>query len=276
MGVSGKRTWAAVVAAAAAVLAFAAAPAGAAITHIEINDTFDGPGSIKAPCPDGTHVASGGMGTVNGYGGILLTGSYPYDAGDKDKAPDDGWKVDVINRGGLLVAANALCSDQNWKYASDDFKFPRFDDGTGTVACSSGTHIVGGGGRAGTMIGLLPGDGKDGDKLPDDKFTVHTESGATEKTKGTAYAVCGKAKPKYVTTKTTPITPHNEGGEFDAICPSGHDVLGGGAGINVGHRDGAINSLFPRVDSIQGWGTYLDNYDSAASHTGKVVAICEK
>ena len=276
MGASGKRTWAAALAAVTAVAAFAAASAGAAITHVEINDTFTGPGSIKAPCPGNQHVISGGMGTVNGYGGILLTGSYPYDGSDKDKAPDDGWRVEVTNRGGLETAANALCSPQSYKYASEDFKFPRFDDGTGTVACPSGTHVVGGGGDAGTMIGLLPGDGKDGDKLPDDKFTVHTESGASGKTKGTAYATCGKSKPKYVTTKTPPIGTHDEGGEFDAVCPTGSDVLGGGAGMNVGHRDGAINSLFPRVDSIQAWGAYLDNYDIADVHTGKVVAICEK
>jgi hypothetical protein len=259
----------------AALFAFAAAPAGAATTHIEVNDTFTGQGSIKAPCPSGLHVISGGMGTVNGYGGILLTGSYPYDGSDKDSAPDDGWRIDVTNRGGEETAADALCSKQTWKYASDDFKFPRFDDGTGTVACPSGTHVISGGGRAGTLIGLLPGDGKDSDKSPDDKFTVHTESGATGKTKGTAYATCGKSKPKYVTTKTPPIGTHEEGGEFDAVCPPGTNVLGGGAGMNVGHRDGAINSLFPRVDSIQAWGAYLDNYDIADLHSGKVVAVCD-
>jgi hypothetical protein len=275
MRVSGKGSCAAACATIAAALALAAAPAGAAITHVEIDKTFTGPGSIKAPCPGGSHVISGGMGTFNGYGGILLTGSYPYDGGDRDAKPDDGWKVDVTNRGGLETAADALCSKQTWRYPSADFRFPRFDDGTGTVACPSGTHVVGGGGRAGTLIGLLPGDGKDSDKSPDDRFTVHTESGATGKTKGTAYAICGKSKPEYVTTKTGAIGTHEEGGEFDAECPSGSAVLGGGAGMNVGHRDGAINSLFPRVDSIQAGGAYLDNYDIAELHSGKIVAVCQ-
>ncbi len=274
MGASGMRTCAAAIAALAAALVIAA-PAGAAVTHIEINDTFTGPGSIKAPCPNGTHVISGGMGTFNGYGGILLTGSYPYDGSDKDKAPDDGWKVDVTNRGGLETAANALCSPQTYKYVSEDFKFPRFNDGTGTVACPYGTHVICGGGRAGTLIGLLPDDGKDSGKTPDDGFLVHTESGASDKTRGTAYATCGKTKVKYVTTNTGPIGTHEEGGEFDARCPTGSDVLGGGAGMNVGHRDGAINSLFPRTDTIQAWGAYLDNYDIANLHSGKVVAVCE-
>jgi hypothetical protein len=265
-----------VLAAGVAALALAA-PAGAADpVHIEINDTFTGPGSIKAPCPDGTHVISGGMGTFNGYGGILLTGSYPYDGGDKDSTPDDGWKVDVTNRGGLETAADALCIDQKFKYVDEDFKFPRFNDGTGSASCPKDTHIISGGGDAGTLIGLLPGDGKDSDKAPDDKFTVHTESGATGTTKGTTWAVCGKTKVKYVTTKTGPIGTHEEGGEFDAECPSGSNVLGGGAGMDVDHRDGAINSLFPRVDSIQAWGAYLDNYDIANHHSGRVVAVCTK
>ena len=104
MSASGKRAWTAAVVAVAAFVVITV-PAGAAITHVEINDTFTGRGTIKAPCPKGTHVISGGMGTVNGYGGILLTGSYPYDSRDKGKAPDDGWKVDVTNRGGEETAA---------------------------------------------------------------------------------------------------------------------------------------------------------------------------
>ena len=239
------------------------------------DETFVGPGTVKVACPAGTHVISGGMGTFNGYGGILLTGSYPYDGEDKDSAPDDGWKADVTNRGGLEVEVDALCSKQRWTYAHEDFKFPRFDDGTGTVAGPSGTHDISGGGRAGTLIGLLPGDGKDSDKRPDDKFTVHTESGATGKTKGVAWATCGDAKVKYVTTKTPPIGTHEEGGEFDAGCPDGSQVLGGGAGIKVGHRDGAINSLFPRTDALQGWGAYLDNYDISKTHSGTVTAVCD-
>ncbi len=268
-----KRDCAGVLAATAALLAIAASPAGAA-THVTVNDTFTGPGTIKAPCPAGMNVISGGMGTFNGFGGILLTGSYPYDGGDKGSTPDDGWKVDVTNRGGLETAAYALCSKQTWKYVHENFTFPRFDDATATVACPSGTHVISGGGRAGTLIGLLPGDGKDSDKAPDDKFVVHTESGATEKTKGVAWATCGKAKVKYVTTKTGPIAPLEEGGEFDARCPGGSQVLGGGAGMNVGHRDGALNSLFPMTEDFQGWGAYLDNYDNSKTNVGRVIAVC--
>lgn len=271
---TGKRSWAAALVVVSALAAIAAAPAGAAVQQVEVNDTFSGPGTVKAECPAGQHVISGGMGTFNGYGGILLTGSYPYDGRDKDAAPDDGWKVDVTNRGGLEVAAYALCSKQRWTYVHKAFEFPRFDDGKGSVACGKGTHVISGGGRAGTLIGLLPGDGKDSDKRPDDKFTVHTESGATKKTRGVAWATCGKAKVKYVKTKTGPIGTHEEGGEFDAVCPDGSQVLGGGAGMNVGHRDGAINSLFPRTDTIQAWGAYLDNYDFSKLHSGSVVAVC--
>ena len=269
------RNCALILAATAALTAIAASPAGAAVQHVEHDETFSGPGSLKAACPGDMHVISGESGTFNGYGGILLTGSYPYDGGDKDSSPDDGWKVDVTNRGGLEVEVDALCSNQKWTYVHKDFKFPRFNDGTGTVACPSGTHVISGGGRAGTLIGLLPGDGKDSDKSPDDKFTVHTESGATATTTGVAWATCGRAKPEYVTTKTPAIGTHEEGGEFDAQCPDGSQVLGGGAGIDVGHRDGAINSLFPRTDDIQAWGTYLDNYDISRTHRGSVVAVCD-
>jgi hypothetical protein len=273
MRARGKRNILVAAAVIGAFLGFAGS-APAAVHFVEVDETFTGPGSLKVACPNGTKVLSGGMGTFNGYGGILLTGSYPYDSGDKGSTPDDGWKIDVTNRGGLEVAVYGLCAKQKVKYVDESFKFPRYDDGTGTAACPRGTRIISGGGRAGTLIGLLPHDGKDADKKPDDKFLVHTESGATGKTKGVAWAICGKAKVSYVTTKTPPIGTHEEGGEFDAVCPDGSEVLGGGAGMNVGHRDGAINSLFPRADSIQAWGAYLDNYDAGKTHRGSVVAVC--
>jgi hypothetical protein len=266
-----------VLAVAAIVMAVAASSAlAAAPTRVERDKTFRGQATIKAPCPGGTHVVSGGTGTEGGYGSILVLGSYPYDGSDKDSKPDDGWKAEMINRNSPLEsAAYALCTKQSYSYPHEDFKFPRFKDGFGTVACPHGTHIISGGGRAGTLIGLLPDDDNDGNKLPDDQFVVHTESGASERTDGTAYAICGDTKVKYVSVNTPAITPHDEGGEFDAPCPDGSNVLGGGAGIDVGHRDGALNSLFPRTDDkLIGWGTYLDNYDGSNTHTGKVVAVC--
>ena len=45
--------------------------------------------TVKAPCPKGTRVVGGGF----GYFPSDLLGSVPYDGGDKDKAPDDGWKI---------------------------------------------------------------------------------------------------------------------------------------------------------------------------------------
>lgn len=45
--------------------------------------------TVKAPCPKGTRVVGGGF----GYFPSDLLASVPYDGGDKDKAPDDGWKI---------------------------------------------------------------------------------------------------------------------------------------------------------------------------------------
>lgn len=52
---------------------------------------------VELKCPAGTHAVSGGVRFAEPPVGALLTGSRPIDRKDRDRAPDDGWRVRVDN-----------------------------------------------------------------------------------------------------------------------------------------------------------------------------------
>jgi len=54
-------------------------------------------GAVKAKCPDGTRVASGGAGLNGAASDSHLDSSYPFDGADGDSKPDDGWKARAFN-----------------------------------------------------------------------------------------------------------------------------------------------------------------------------------
>jgi hypothetical protein len=63
---------------------------------------------VQARCPKGTHVSGGGAGTGNFAGDV--NESKPYDGGDADSVPDDGWSARFNDTGGLLFTdVFAIC-----------------------------------------------------------------------------------------------------------------------------------------------------------------------
>ena len=132
------------------------------------------------------------------------------------------------------------------------------------------------GGRAGTLIGLLPGDGKDSDKAPDEKFSVHTEERGDREDQGCRLGDVRQGEGRVRDDEDGPgSAPTMRAASSTPPAPMGPRSSCGGAGMNVDHRDGAINSLFLRTDAIQGWGAYLDNYDISKLHSGRVTAVCD-
>ena len=64
-----------------------------------------------APCPRGTSVAAGGGSVGPGAGEAWLNSSSPFDGGDEDGVPDDGWTSYHYNFSGdpKNVTAFAVC-----------------------------------------------------------------------------------------------------------------------------------------------------------------------
>lgn len=62
-------------------------------TRVDPSDS----GSVKAKCPAGTRVASGGAGLNGAASDSHLDSSYPFDGSDGDSKPDDGWKARAFN-----------------------------------------------------------------------------------------------------------------------------------------------------------------------------------
>jgi hypothetical protein len=63
---------------------------------------------VRVRCPAGTHVTGGG----SAFGGHEMTRSTPFDGADRDRVPDDGWVVRLVNRLGYPndFDAKAVCA----------------------------------------------------------------------------------------------------------------------------------------------------------------------
>jgi hypothetical protein len=113
------------------VTAGASAPAGRGMT-------------AKAWCPSGTHVAGGGATVAGSASASYLNASHPFDSGDADTRPDDGWRARGFNQSGVRkrLVVYGECVALNPRYATSS--------ATGTdpllfTPCPAGTHAMGGG-----------------------------------------------------------------------------------------------------------------------------------
>src|SRR6186713_803103 len=87
---------------AAAPLASASVKSAGGVNYVSKGSTVAAKktATITAACPKGTHVFSGGERNRGGVRSIFIRQTFPFDSGDKDKAPDDGWRVRVKNLAG--------------------------------------------------------------------------------------------------------------------------------------------------------------------------------
>lgn len=105
--------------------AFLVASANAAVVNHGgwryVTKQFDNvqPGSkrLTAPCPDGMYVFSGGHYNTGGFGDITSLHSYPFDGGDRNSLPEDGWRTRIAAHEVVSGAyAYAVCARLKPRY----------------------------------------------------------------------------------------------------------------------------------------------------------------
>lgn len=133
--------------------AFAICTAGkvrtrSAKTRIDSSDS----GAVRARCPAGRRVASGGAGLNSAAADSHLDTSYPFDGGDRDSKPDDGWKARAFNAGGTRARLQVSVQCVKQRLAYRDF----FASAGGLIfaPCQAGGHALGGGIKADGAAGV--------------------------------------------------------------------------------------------------------------------------
>src|SRR5688500_9053949 len=77
---------------------------------------------ITRKCPQGTKVVGGGVFGAGGYNEQQINSMRPYDEGDANDAPDNGWQATVDNQTGgpVDVKVHAICTRGNFTYLETD------------------------------------------------------------------------------------------------------------------------------------------------------------
>ena len=168
-------------------------------TQLELGDTR----AIKAKCPAGTKVLSGGFYLDGLNSQVHLNAMRPIDDSDDGAQPDDGWQVRVTN----LAGADKLY--QAWAFCRADIK-PRYLDAASTVnagdvdfaslSCPTQSRSVAGvGGEVrgdpdGRRIsGIEPADDTsqgEPDTFPDDRAFIEVDNPTASEASFTINLIC--------------------------------------------------------------------------------------
>jgi hypothetical protein len=163
------------------------------------------PGSartLRAGCPDRTHVSGGGVYNYGPFEDAYVAASYPYDGRDPGSVPDDGWAArvqDVAAPAPTQMSVHAVCLGLRPRYVVA----PPLTVGDAPVpmtgpACPDSRHLTAGGIRlvaplaAGArLLTIMPFDTGDADSIPDDalRYLAGTASGSHTATM-LRYAIC--------------------------------------------------------------------------------------
>lgn len=156
--------------------------------------------TVKVPCPAATRVLAGG-GRVGAD--LAIRAGYPYDDGDANSSPEDGWAVRAHGLDGSGNAtANAICADTRPRYVPEEGTVPGSGFTLPRVDCPAARHVVGIGGRSrvpaanGGVTAAAPGDStaganQDADEVPDDRAALtFSSSGGGGPHELHAFAVC--------------------------------------------------------------------------------------
>jgi hypothetical protein len=150
---------------------------------------------VKADCGPGTSLLSGGV-ALSGN----IVQSRPFDDGDANKLPDDGWRVKGVREsfsGQLLAVAACIQNPAPIQYRSNAGKVK--GDGAKTLrancprskAVAGGGFSVGGSPATSFAHSLRPRDSKaDAKKVPDDAFEATVVNGSNKQRGAKAYAIC--------------------------------------------------------------------------------------
>ena len=148
---------------------------------------------FSARCPAGTHVTGGGAFVGGDIGDGRLLSTSPFDGGDPDSRPDDGWRIKAANASVTEdsdVKVHAICQKRSPRYEVSDPATLTAGSETGVLHdCDNEAHLIGAGANvsldpdAQVSAILLQDSGADADLARDDNvsFTLtHRDAGGTD------------------------------------------------------------------------------------------------
>lgn len=153
--------------------------------------------SAKATCPAGSHVVSGGSDVYRGRVPV----SVPFDSGDGDRLPDDGWRIRARNDEGSAfdLTVHAVCllgpvSDLRYRVARGKAKAGKAR--TLVASCRDDAVVGGGVAISGSTAKHFihsnrPRDAaSDANSTPDDLWQATAVNDSTRQSKVAVYAIC--------------------------------------------------------------------------------------
>ncbi len=141
---------------------------------------------LTAHCPAGTKDTAGGVATGD-FDAVQISSSFPFDSGDANNRPEDGWSAQVFNRAGsATVTVWAVCAKGAKVAYVESSVFPLDPGAPSEVALSvvdDPLHITGGGvsypAKLSTpetrLTATVPTDAAfdvPDDTVPDDRMTI--------------------------------------------------------------------------------------------------------
>jgi hypothetical protein len=238
------------------------------ITHSSV-----GAGKTKvltAPCPNGTHVWSGGFVSIGDYGDFREEQTYPYDDGDGNSSPDDGWKIRAHAFDATDVTGYVICSKRNPSYESKGFVVgDATQGGEFENDCDQG-NVVGGGISGEKRLRLnssYPISDASG-------WGAYVDNPTNGDRKVKVHAICENVSSEVLGASDTVGVAQED--SVTATCDPGDFIYGGGNGNGGGFLSIAV--VGDRPSSFAGvsdddWQVFVDNH-SAGTLTFTSYAIC--
>ena len=222
--------------------------------------------TFRAPCPAGTHVLGGGHANNASFGGVVGAHSFPYDGGDRDTRPDDGWAA-LLGAFGRVrtVRIQANCAEHLPTYVAQGFSVAPRSRGEGSVPCpSSAPNVLSGGSRGSRMLqqiySLFEGGFHSWKVVADN----HDNEGRTLK----AVAVCSSLPLTGISIRVDDdrAAPRARSSLSPTPCSADQYVVGGGGGVpNPPFATVAIAAT--RRIGTTGWEVSVDNFGSDPQQT---------
>ena len=234
----------------------------------------------RANCPNDTKVTGGGIQIIGGNTATGIRSSAPFDDGDSNEKPDDGWTGTAVSRsaGNKKIIALAVCSRTGrFSYVVDEGLMGPNQTSADAV-CPTGEPLAGGGVR------LLTSKKAENEGLVAAKM-VPSEGGfyavGNNQTNALgyieSYAICANSGSyEYVEREDT--AP--DGAQFGVAspCPNGTKVTSGGVEPVSTSVAVEVARVFPYRDGGQlpddGWQSDINNNNTGAPVDFSTWAVC--
>lgn len=209
----------------------------------------------KVACPAGTVVVAGGANVEGSNGFTRLTSSYPYDGGDSDSVPDDGWAAGYANRAGndrrFTVFARCVSgvTPRYVKSSAVQVVGALTNAAYASATCPKGYVAVSGGGRLSgnasptfALIGLLFGGG--GGLTDLYQALAFGDTSGVNQTLN-AFAVCAKGLNMSYFHDSESVPPGDIDPDTTTFCNSGIQFGAGAVWLQLNKPFGSIHTFAP-------------------------------